>query len=206
MLVGGVLCRGHVEHGDIDLCGKKRLDRSFDAQHFGKRVLVADAHLKLAPPLPEHTLAARMRQLRRVHIDGARTIDLAEPQLKRGVAQRHRHRLIVAERLHRLLVDLARLGDAKALGGARNIQQIHARAIRLGHGGGGALVDRHRVPREAVRLLEIGVHHIEQRRVRLWRGGDRLLEQVARALELAAAVARDKLAQVRRKCRAQTET
>lgn len=78
----------------------------------------------------------------------------------------------------------------------RNVDCEHLKLILIRHHLRPAVQNRHRALRQAVLLLELRVHQ-EQRLAELGRTLlERLLEEVARALELGAAVALDELGEV----------
>ena len=78
----------------------------------------------------------------------------------------------------------------------RDVDRKHFKLILIRHHLRRAVQDRHRALRQTVLLLELCVHQ-EQRLAELGRALlERLLEEVARALELGATVALDKLGEV----------
>mmetsp|Transcript_46024 Transcript_46024/g.141970 ORF Transcript_46024/g.141970 Transcript_46024/m.141970 type:complete len:220 (-) Transcript_46024:1577-2236(-) len=155
------------------------------------------------PRLPVRRLAVRgarrhgrVHLLRAVHVDGARAVDLAELALEVGVAKAEGGSLAAGQRADGSLVDVARLSDAKVFRRLCDVELVDARSLLERDGAGGAVVDGHRVAREAVRLFELSVEKVELVHRLDGAAVKCLLEEVAAALELCAAEARGELREV----------
>lgn len=106
------------------------------------------------------------------------------------------------------LVYVSGLGDAEEELGARDVHLEHLGTVGGPHGLGGTRIDVHRVPDEAVFLLEARVEQIEVAGVLGGALVDGLLEEVTRTLKLGAAlcdgrgqaVGREKRAQMNLAC------
>mmetsp|Transcript_60825 Transcript_60825/g.167050 ORF Transcript_60825/g.167050 Transcript_60825/m.167050 type:complete len:598 (+) Transcript_60825:425-2218(+) len=173
-----------------------RLHGALDPQHVAERVLVAVRDLEVVPLLPVLGLAPRVGELPSVAEDGARAVDLAQLLLHGGVGQRHLLRLLVRQALDGDLVDLAGARDTVVALGLFDVEHVHVELLLVRHGPRRAVVHAHRVAHEAVLLLELGVFEVELRGAVGGALGHGLLEEVARALELGAAVPRDELVEV----------
>lgn len=120
--------------------------------------------------------------------DGAGAVYLAELALERGEAEAHLGGLLVGEALDRALVDGARGGEAKVGSRLGDVEREHLHPVRGLDGGRRAVVDAHRALCEAMLLLELPVEQ-EERLGELGRAVlERLLKEVACALELVSSL------------------
>eukprot|EP00962_Isochrysis_galbana_P052676 scaffold24159_cov117-Isochrysis_galbana.AAC.6 len=87
----------------------------------------------------------RVHLMRAVHVDGARAVDLAELPLEVGVPEAHWRELRARQLRDGELVDVARLGDTKRLGGLGDVERVDLGAPLERDGARGAVVDCHRV-------------------------------------------------------------
>mmetsp|Transcript_6532 Transcript_6532/g.26200 ORF Transcript_6532/g.26200 Transcript_6532/m.26200 type:complete len:445 (-) Transcript_6532:2080-3414(-) len=189
------------DDGDVEVgVGKARGDGALDSKHFSKRLFVAVTNLKFVPRRPEICILCGIAKLRRVRVQGARAIDLAEFALKLRKPSRQR----LAHVVRQLAVvrgareDVAHLGDAEKFHRLGHVDVVHPQSLVHGHALDGALVHVHRPLGEAVILFEFGVR--QEKLLRLLRRGffNHLLEQVSRALEFRALETRDEEREIRR--------
>mmetsp|Transcript_6750 Transcript_6750/g.17648 ORF Transcript_6750/g.17648 Transcript_6750/m.17648 type:complete len:259 (+) Transcript_6750:215-991(+) len=106
---GGRAHRGGTDGGEL------RLDRALDAQHLAEGVLAAVFDLEVVPLAPHLRLAHRVIHLRRVRVERARAVHLAELGLELRVLEAEQPRRVVGQRLDRLLVDRPRARHAERL-------------------------------------------------------------------------------------------
>mmetsp|Transcript_21352 Transcript_21352/g.60923 ORF Transcript_21352/g.60923 Transcript_21352/m.60923 type:complete len:243 (-) Transcript_21352:1004-1732(-) len=165
------------------------LDAALDPEHVTEGVFVAMLDLKAAPSRPIGLLPERIAELRGVDIDGPGSVDLAEHRLHLRVPHTSVLHPLLWQALDRLVVDLPGPRLSEELSRLADEDAIHVVHVRFLDGLRSAVVDRKRVPREAVLLLKPSVEHVqapsEFRRHLL----DGLLEQVPRTFQLAPAVA-----------------
>src|SRR6185437_9449302 len=118
--------------------------------------------------------SAYLRQISLMYLSGSVSI----ARCVGGVSNEEESRAEARAETH--LEYLAGAGDAEELGGASNVDLVHGEAVLLGHGLHRALVDGHGVARQAVLLLQVGVHHEEHLGLLGRHLLQRLLEQVPR--------------------------
>ncbi|GIX65859.1 conserved oligomeric Golgi complex subunit 5, putative [Babesia caballi] len=194
----------HLLRVEVDLA-VPRLHAAFDAQHLAEALLVAVQHLELAPVRPELLVLGRVAQLRAVGEDGPRPVDLAQPALHLDVHAAELARLIVVDELEALLVDAARLHDPVELGRLGQVELDHRQLVLLGGAARRVLEHAEAAAHQPELLLHVRVQKKQVldvlRRDLPGVGGvprvDALVEYLARALQLAAAVALDELGEVR---------